>query len=314
MHWRRNIRLSCWRRCQVNSQDSGVRGHGTGRQRTVADSLAAASLQLTTALGLDKREARLEARVLAAHAWNAAPIWLIAHDTDPLTGDQTTRFQALLQKRLSGEPIAYITGQREFYGREFHVTPDVLIPRPETELLVELALARIPPDQAVEVLELGTGSGCIAISLALERPHARIIAVDRSEAALAIARLNAEALGAQVEFLASDWFAALGQRKFDLIVGNTPYVAAADPHLGRGDVRFEPRHALASGEAGLDDILRIARQSRAHLLPGGSLLLEHGYNQVNAVSRILKEAGFGGILTWPDLSKTDRVSGGQVSE
>ena len=298
----------------MNSQDSRVRGGGSGGQRTIADSLAAASLQITSALGLEQREARLEARVLAAFAWNVAQSWLIAHDTDTLDNDQTTNFQTLLHRRLGGEPIAYITGWREFYGREFHVTPDVLIPRPETELLVERALARIPPDQAVGVLELGTGSGCIAITLALERPNAHITASDRSETALAVARFNAGLLNARVEFLASDWFAALGRRKFGLIVSNPPYVAAFDPHLGRGDVRFEPPAALASGRDGLDDIRRIIHCARSHLHPAGGLLLEHAYNQGDATRLMLDAAGFTSLHTWRDLAEIDRVSGGVAPE
>jgi release factor glutamine methyltransferase len=283
-------------------------------KRDVASLLAEASVRIAAALGLEKREARIEARVLAAFAWQVAPAWLLAHDTDPLTGDQAARFRSLLQRRLAGEPIAYITGQREFYGRVFRVTPDVLIPRPETELLVELALARIPPDQALAVLELGTGSGCIAVTLALERPHARITAIDRSQTALAVARLNAGIFNARVEFLASDWFAALGRRKFGLIVGNPPYVAAADPHLGRGDVRFEPPAALASGREGLDDMQHIIRSARSHLHPAGGLLLEHAYNQGDATRLMLHAAGFTSLHTWRDLAEIDRISGGVGSE
>ena len=283
-----------------------------GKEANVAALLADAAAHIAVALRLARREARLDARVLAAHVFEVDAAWLIAHDTDPLSGDQITRFQALLQRRLAGEPIAYITGQREFYGREFHVTPDVLIPRPETELLVELALARIPPDQAVAVLELGTGSGCIAVTLALERPNARITAIDRSQTALAVARLNASLLNARVEFLASDWFAALGRRKFGLIVGNPPYVAAADPHLGRGDVRFEPPTAIASGREGLDDIQRIIHSACSHLHPAGGLLLEHAYNQGDATRLMLQAAGFTSLHTWRDLAEIDRISGGWV--
>jgi release factor glutamine methyltransferase len=283
-----------------------------GKEANVAALLADATARISDALGLERREARLEARVLAAHAWQVAPAWLIAHDTDPLTGDQITCFQTLLQRRLAGEPIAYITGQREFYGRAFRVTPEVLIPRPETELLVELALARIPPGQAPAVLDLGTGSGCIAVTLALERPNARITAIDRSQTALAVARLNAGFFNARVEFLASDWFAALGRRKFDLIVSNPPYVAAFDPHLGRGDVRFEPLAALASAMDGLDDVQRIIRSARSHLRPAGGLLLEHAYNQGDATRVMLRAAGFTSPHTWRDLAEIDRVSGGWV--
>jgi release factor glutamine methyltransferase len=309
MRWRPSIRPNFWQRSPVNSQDSGFRG-----QRTVADCLAAANLQLTTALGLEKREARLEARVLAALAWTVSPAWLIAHDTDPLSDAQTAQFQALLSRRLAGEPVAYLTGTREFYGRPFHVSPDVLIPRPDTELLVERALTRIPPDQAVDVLDLGTGSGCIAISLALERPLVRVTAVDRSAAALVIARRNADILNARVEFLASDWFAALAGRRFDLVVSNPPYIAAADPHLARGDVRFEPLTALAAGHDGLADLRRLTRTACAHLKPGGALLLEHGYDQADAVQALLRMNGIRDPQSWADLAGILRVSGGELSE
>jgi len=276
----------------------------------VADCLAAASRQLAAALGLEKREARLEARVLAAHAWQVDHAWLIAHDTDPLTEAHITQFETLLTRRLAGEPVAYLVGTREFYGRPFQVSPDVLIPRPDTELLVERALANLPPDQVADVLDLGTGSGCIAITLALERPLARVTAVDRSPAALAIAQRNAEILDAPVEFLTSDWFDALAGRRFDLIVSNPPYIAAADPHLARGDVRFEPLAALAAGQDGLDDLRRLIRDACAHLRPGGVLLLEHGYDQADAVVELLRQQGFEQISTLRDLAGLDRVSGG----
>lgn len=281
---------------------------------SVAGLIDDASARISAALGLEKREARLEARVLAAFAWDVAPAWLVAHDTDPLTEAQTAQYQTLLARRLSGEPVAHLTGTREFYGRSFQVSPDVLIPRPETELLVELALARMPPGQAVRVLDLGTGSGCIAITLALERPLAQVTAVDRSAAALAIARHNADMLNARVEFLCSDWFAALAGRRFDLIVGNPPYIAAADPHLRHGDVRFEPLSALAAGPDGLEDLRQLAAAAGVHLQPGGALLLEHGYDQAAAVQTLLQSAGFRHVQSWPDLSGIRRVSGGDLSE
>ena len=281
---------------------------------TVAGLLNDASTRIIAALGLDKREARLEARVLGAFAWNVAPAWLIAHDTDILNELQSAAFEALLARRLTGEPMAYLTGMREFYGRPFRVTPDVLIPRPDTELLVEQALARIPSDLAVDVLDLGTGSGCIAITLALERPLARVTAVDRSPAALAIAQRNAAMLDARVEFLTSDWFDALAGRRFDLVVSNPPYIAAADPHLARGDVRFEPLTALAAGHDGFDDLRHLIRGACAHLKPGGTLLLEHGYDQSEGVKALLRESGFGHPQSWADLSGILRISGGEVSE
>lgn len=313
MRWRPSIRPNCWRRCRVSKQDSGTRGQGSGL-RTVADCFGAASRQLVATLGLDTRTARLEARVLAAFAWKVAPAWLIAHDTDPLTDAQSAAFETLFARRLTGEPVAYLVGTREFYGRPFQVSPEVLIPRPDTELLVEQALARIPVDEALNVLDLGTGSGCIAITLALERPHARVTAVDRSVAALAIARHNAGILDAHVEFLTSDWFDALAGQRFDLIVSNPPYVPATDPHLSRGDVRFEPLAALAAGNDGLDDLRHLIAAARAHLVPGGALLLEHGHDQADAVVSLLESSGYTRPQSWPDLAGILRVSGAVVSE
>ena len=281
---------------------------------SVAAWLDAATVRIAAAQGLEKREARLEARVLAAFAWEVTPAWLIAHDRDTPTAAQIAAADALLIRRLAGEPIAYLIGAREFYGRPFEVSPAVLIPRPDTELLVELALAHMPPGQAVEVLDLGTGSGCIAITLALERPLAQVTALDRSAAALAVARRNAARLDAEVEFLSSDWFAALGGRHFDLIVGNPPYIAAGDPHLGRGDIRFEPLTALAAGRDGLEDLRRLIATASAHLKPGGALLLEHGYDQADAVQALLRASGFHSPRSWTDLSGVRRVSGGHLSE
>lgn len=280
----------------------------------MTDMLADASCRLAAVLGLDKREARLEARVLAAWAWHVAPAWLIAHATDTPDASAYARFGALLARRLAGEPVAYLTGQREFYGRVFEVGPAVLIPRPETERLVELALERMPPGESLSVLDLGTGSGCIAITLALERPQARVTAVDRAPAALAIARRNADILNATVEFLDSDWFAALGGRRFDLIVANPPYVAHGDPHLSQGDLRFEPASALAAGADGLEDLRALTTAAPAHLVPGGALLLEHGWNQAEAVRGLLHTAGFAAPATWYDLAGQPRISGGVLSE
>ena len=281
---------------------------------TVAGLLDDATARIAAALGLAHRDARLDARVLAAHVLGVDTAWLIAHDTDPLSDTHTAAFEFLLTQRLEGVPVAYLVGTREFYGRPFQVSPDVLIPRPDTELLVELALARMPPDQAMEVLDLGTGSGCIAITLALERSRARITAVDRSAAALAIAERNADILNAHVEFLTCDWFAALVGRRFDLIVGNPPYIAATDPHLARGDVRFEPLTALTAGRDGLADLRQLTAAARNHLRPGGVLLLEHGYDQADAVQALLRESGIPRPQSWADLAGILRVSGGELSE
>ncbi|HUX29296.1 MAG TPA: peptide chain release factor N(5)-glutamine methyltransferase [Thiobacillus sp.] len=281
---------------------------------TVAGLLDDATARIAAALGLAHRDARLDARVLAAHVLGVDTAWLIAHDTDPLSDTHTAAFEFLLTQRLEGVPVAYLVGTREFYGRPFQVSPDVLIPRPDTELLVELALARMPPDQAMDVLDLGTGSGCIAITLALERSRARITAVDRSAAALAIAERNADILNAHVEFLTCDWFAALVGRRFDLIVGNPPYIAATDPHLARGDVRFEPLTALTAGRDGLADLRQLTAAARNHLRPGGVLLLEHGYDQADAVQALLRESGIPRPQSWADLAGILRVSGGELSE
>ena len=276
--------------------------------------LTDASLRIAQTLELDKTVSRLEARVLAAHAWQVSPSWLIAHDTDPLTSLQYTQFQVLLERRLRGEPIAYITGKREFFGRAFEVTPAVLIPRPETELLVEVMLAQIPTDLGLDILELGTGSGCIAISLALARPHACVTAVDRDLAALAIARENARQLHASLTFVKSDWFSALATQKFDFIVSNPPYVIEDDPHLDRGDVRFEPTGALRSGEQGMDDLQYLIEHAGAFMRPRGGVFLEHGYNQAEKVASLLNINAFKDIQTWQDLSGRDRVTAGFLSE
>lgn len=281
---------------------------------SVSALLDAATEQLAASLGLDTRDARLDTRVLAAHAWAVAHTWLIAHDRDPVDAAAHIRFQTLIERRAAGEPVAYLTGVREFYGRPFYVTPDVLIPRPDTELLVERVLACLPPDQPADVLDLGTGSGCIAITLALERPLARVVAVDQSAAALEVARHNARELGATVEFLVSNWFSALAGRQFDLIASNPPYLPAADAHLQRGDVRFEPRAALAAGPDGLADLTALCAAAPTHLKPGGHLLLEHGYDQAPATASILATHGFSALAAWRDLAGHLRVSGGKLSK
>jgi len=230
-----------------------------------------------------------------------------------LTDAEEEAFQKLLEQRLQGRPVAHLTGSREFWSREFLVTPDVLIPRPETELLVELALERIPAGLAASIADLGTGSGAVAISLALERPDAAVTALDLSPAALDIARQNADRLGAcNVRFIASDWFAALpASEHFDLIVSNPPYIAANDPHLGQGDVRFEPMLALASGPDGLDAIRHIVQQAPQRLSSDGWLLFEHGFEQAEAARELLRAAGFAEVGSFADLQGHGRVSGGR---
>lgn len=253
-----------------------------------------------------------EARLLLAHVVQHPAAWLLAHNEQTLPAAALDTFQMLVRQRAAGEPVAYLLGQREFYGREFSVSPAVLIPRPETELLVEIALEKIGAGTTADILDLGTGSGCIALTLALERPQARATAVDASPAALAVAQENAQRLGAGVRFLLSDWFAALKSERFDLIVGNPPYIAAKDPHLGQGDLRHEPSTALASGEDGLEALSKIIAAAPAHLVPGGSLWLEHGYDQATAIRALLAAAGFTAIEQHMDLAGIVRVSGGTL--
>lgn len=253
-----------------------------------------------------------DAELLLAHALGASRSWLFAHAADPLPGDLAIRFEALVARRAAGEPVAYLVGRRGFWSLDLVVTPDTLIPRPETELLVELALEHLPPATPLRVADLGTGSGAIALSLARERPHARVVATDASHAALVVARANAQRnqLG-NVEFRAGDWCAPLGDARFDLIASNPPYIAEGDHHLAQGDLRFEPRGALASGRDGLDAIRRIVRDAPAHLLGGGWLLLEHGYDQGDAVRTLLHDAGFVDVATRQDLEARDRVTLGR---
>lgn len=276
--------------------------------------LAVATQRLADTLGLPARTARLEARVLAGQVLGVEAAWLIAHDTDPVSDSLHTAFDALLNRRLTGEPIAYLTGQREFYGHSFLITPDVLIPRPETELLVERALAQIPLNQRVDVLELGCGSGCVAISIALARPDARITAIDRSVAALAVAKKNAARHGVDIEFLKSDWFTALAQRRFDMIVSNPPYIASDDLHLGEGDVRYEPIDALSSGMAGLDALRHIVEQAQRYLRPRAHLIVEHGYDQAQCVCAMLEGVAMMSIQSCHDLAGHPRVASGTMSK
>lgn len=272
--------------------------------------IEAATANLARQLGLSAREARIEAHSLAGHALGVNRAWLIAHDRDEIAPAAQARIEALLARRAAGEPVAYLVGEREFYGRDFMVGPGVLIPRPETEHLVEAALKRAPHN--ARVLDIGTGSGCIAITLKLERPDLQVSAVDVSAAALNIARANAAELHAEVEFAESDLFHALAGRQFELIVSNPPYIPEADAHLSQGDLRFEPKNALASGPDGLDAIRAIVDQAKAHLAPGGWLLFEHGYDQGEAVQGLLKAAGYAKVFLEQDLAGQPRVSGGRL--
>lgn len=300
-----------------------------------------------------------EARLLLGHLLNRPAVWLLTHDDAPLDAATLAAFEALTARRAAGEPIAYLLGHREFFGREFLVSPATLIPRPETELLVEVALRaarKVGADgtahdgptgdalpavadeemarrtgatsgarhamaqtarrdetrqaQPVRLLDLGTGSGCVAIMLALALPAAEVVAVDASREALALAAENARRLGARVRFAHSDWFAALAGERFDLIVGNPPYIAAGDAHLAQGDLRFEPASALASGADGLAALRAIIAAAPAHLTTHGQLWLEHGHDQAAAVITLLQAAGFSALEQHRDLAGIVRVSGG----
>ncbi|SIT16160.1 peptide chain release factor N(5)-glutamine methyltransferase [Achromobacter sp. MFA1 R4] len=262
---------------------------------------------------LDARLPRLEVRMLLEHVLDKPRAWLLAHDTDALAPEAAAAYEALALRRLAGEPMAYLLGRREFMGHMFRVTPDVLIPRPDTEVLVETALESVAGVVGPAVLDLGTGSGAIAISIALARRDARVMASDVSAAALAVAAGNAWDLTAAVRFVEGSWYEAVPAGEgFDLIVSNPPYVASDDPHLEQGDVRFEPRGALTDGAGGLDDLARIIQGADAHLKPGGALWMEHGWDQAQAVRDMLVQAGFEGVHSRKDLAGIERISGGRL--
>jgi release factor glutamine methyltransferase len=252
-----------------------------------------------------------EARLLLASCLGVERAWVIAHADEPLDDTRCADAAELFRRRRLGEPVAYILGVREFYGLDLKVTPDVLIPRPETELLVELALRRIA-DGARRVLDLGTGSGAIAIAIARSAPQAEVWATDASPAAMAVAQLNAARHAPKVRLVQSNWFASLAGEQFDLIVSNPPYVAEGDPHLDEADVRFEPRAALVGGPDGLDCIRRIVRDAHDHLAPGGWLAFEHGYDQAERCRALLAEWGYADVASWPDLAGIARVTGGRA--
>lgn len=276
---------------------------------TITEALAAAQAGLTLAANT---EAKLEAQLLLQHVLQVNRAWLIAHENDTLSPNIQTEFEALLTRRLQGEPMAYILGEREFYGLVLQVTPATLIPRPDTETLVEAALDKIPQNMDVHVLDLGTGSGAIALAIAKHRSQANVVAVDASPAALEVAKHNADRLNiSNVQFVLSDWFSALEDQRFEIIVSNPPYIEADDPHLAQGDLRFEPPDALASGKDGLSDIRIIINQCLTHLKPQGWLMLEHGYNQAISVSELMSSAGLVDVATIKDLGGNDRVTIGK---
>lgn len=272
---------------------------------TVAALLAAAAARL----GATSRSPRLDAELLLAFVLGSARARLVAWPEAPVDAIAARRFDELLARRAAGEPLAYLTGTRDFWTLALAVDARVLVPRPETELLVELALRLLPAEGSARVLDLGTGSGAIALALAGERPQWRLAAVDRSAAALEVARANAVRLGIDnVEFLEGSWFGPVGARRFDAIVANPPYLAAGDPHLGDDGLSCEPRGALVAGTTGLEDLAVIVAGAGAHLEGGAPLLLEHGSTQGEAVRELLARAGFTAVRTQCDLAGQPRLS------
>lgn len=270
---------------------------------------------------------RLEARMLLEHVLQKPRAWLLAHDTDAIDPALAANFLTLCAERRQGKPMAQLFGYREFMSYRFMVTPDVLIPRPETELLVETGLQALASRQALTsitrsadkqsasagpaILDLGTGSGAVAISLALLRPDAFVVATDLSTSALSVAQQNAQALGARIQWWQGSWYEALpAEGRFDLIVSNPPYIASGDPHLTRGDLRFEPVGALTDGADGLSAIRLIIAGAPVHLKPEGQLWLEHGYDQSEAVQNLLLTHGFSEVRSVQDLAGIARVTGG----
>jgi release factor glutamine methyltransferase len=303
-------------------------------KQTIKTLLSASTSKLKSIL-MEDSNAFFEANLLLQYTLKVNRAWLISHENESLTLDQQATFEGLINQRLTGKPIAYLLGVREFYGLNLKITPDTLIPRPDTETLVEAALektdellitknsgANHPPaidsdfhqNNVLKVLDLGTGSGAIALAIAKHRPHTKVIACDASKAALNIAEENAQNLNiSNVQFILSNWFSALLNQRFHVIVSNPPYIENQDPHLSQGDLRFEPLSALASGKDGLDDIRQIIQTAPAHLMHHGWLMLEHGYNQATQVANLLKQAEFINIEHVLDLGGIQRVTLGQYA-
>jgi release factor glutamine methyltransferase len=274
--------------------------------------LRADSATLASALQISMPEARREIQSLLTYALGIDLATLLAHAERVAEARATAVYSRSFARRLGGEPMAYVLGEREFYGLAFEVAPAVLIPRPETELLVEMALDLLPADATAAVLDVGTGSGCIAVTVAKIRPAARVVATDLSHAALVVAERNARRQSvSNIQFRAGSWLEPVRGERFDLIVSNPPYVAELDPHLSVGDLRAEPSLALVSGPDGLESLREIISQAPQHLRPGGALLVEHGYNQAEAVARMLEAAGFVDLIARTDLAGIWRVAGGQ---
>ncbi len=279
---------------------------------SIRSALLQAQAQLNNAQQLDAIDARHESQLLLQHALKGNRAWLIAHENDELAANIQLEFDNLIQRRISGEPIAYILGNREFYGLNLAVTPATLIPRPDTEILVDIALEKIPANQATQILDLGTGTGAIALAIAQQRPQAQVTGVDASKTALEVAISNSRQLHIiNSHFILSDWFNSLNDTRFDVIVSNPPYIEETDAHLKQGDLRFEPLSALASGTDGLDDIRRIIDNCLIHLKPQGWIMFEHGYNQADTVRDLMAQTGLVAIETFKDLGGNDRVTIGK---
>ena len=277
----------------------------------IGEAIRQAAQSIQNKLGLALSEASFEANLLCQQVLNVNRAWLISHETDALEANQQVDFEALVQRRLNGEPIAYILGSREFYGLALKTTPATLIPRPDTETLVEEALAKIPQNASLNILDLGTGTGAVALAIANHRPNCKVTAVDASSGALNVALENTQHLKLiNVRLLESNWFSELAGENFDVIVSNPPYIAKDDEHLKQGDLRFEPLSALASGEDGLDDIRNIIQDAPNYLNQNGWLMLEHGYDQANAVVELLTERGFSQIEHAKDIAGIRRVTFG----
>lgn len=267
-------------------------------------------LPTVKALLADARLPWVERRALLSYVTGLSYVALVTRDHEVPSANQCVAFQTLVERRLHGEPLAYLVGEREFFSRVFKVDGEVLIPRPETELLVELALSQLSVNETAHVLDLGTGSGNIGITIACERPQARVTVTDVAPGALSIAQHNAQRLGTRITALLSDWYAALDQLRFDVIVSNPPYIRQDDVHLEEGDLRFEPRVALCDGRDGLFALNQVITESPRHLVSGGWLFVEHGYQQAASVRTLFQRAGLADIQTWRDLAGIERVSGG----
>lgn len=271
-----------------------------------------AALLREAASKLESETPRLDAGLLLGFVLQKNSAWLLAHGEDELPLPSQVKFLELLERRIAGEPIAHIIGSRGFWTLDLWVTADTLIPRPETELLVELAIAKCASDKKLRILDLGTGTGAVALAIASDCTNSEVLAVDKSAAALLVARENARQNNLPTEFIQSDWFEALADKKFDLIVSNPPYICNDDPHLSLGDVRFEPLTALASGLDGLDDIRLIIAQAPQYCLPGAWLMIEHGFDQGEAIRALFSNAGFSHVETARDLEQRDRVTTGRL--